>query len=165
MSFGGGKSAVRVVWGVFFVFVVCVVVVFCLCLYLCLCFVVVVAPLVGQDGALQHIEKTLQARGEPGPDGDPRRLLEFGAWLSPTFPRPDVSFSIWGCCTWVWHKFQELGLRRFWSLVPFAKVPFWYMFLSHSHMSMGQHSTTRMCTPGKESFPFPRATHVGGSFF
>ena len=27
---------------------------------------------------------------------------------------------------WVWRKIKQLGLRRFWSLVPFAKVPFWY---------------------------------------
>ena len=28
---------------------------------------------------------------------------------------------------WVWLNIKELGLRRCWSLVPFTKVPFWYM--------------------------------------
>ena len=35
---------------------------------------------------------------------------------------------------WVWLKIKGLGLRRCWSLVPFTKVPFWYMLLSHSYM-------------------------------
>ena len=36
---------------------------------------------------------------------------------------------------WLWLKIKDRGLRRFSSLVPIAKVPFWYMFLSHSHIS------------------------------
>ena len=32
------------------------------------------------------------------------------------------------CVKCVWLKVKELGLRRFESLVPFTRVPFWYMF-------------------------------------
>ena len=37
---------------------------------------------------------------------------------------------------WVWLKIKELGLRKFWSLVPFAKVTLWYMFWSRSPIPM-----------------------------
>ena len=36
--------------------------------------------------------------------------------------------------TWLWLKIKELGLRKFQSLVPFTKVPCWYIYLTHSHM-------------------------------
>ena len=29
---------------------------------------------------------------------------------------------------WVWLKINQEGLRRFWSMVPLARVPFWYRF-------------------------------------
>ena len=29
---------------------------------------------------------------------------------------------------WVWLKIKELGLRRFWSMFPLARVPVWYRF-------------------------------------
>ena len=35
----------------------------------------------------------------------------------------------------VWLKIKDLGLRRFQFLVACAKVPFWYIYLSHSHES------------------------------
>ena len=35
-------------------------------------------------------------------------------------------------CTWVWLKFKQ-ELRRFWSMVPLTRVPFWYRFFeSHT---------------------------------
>ena len=33
--------------------------------------------------------------------------------------------------TWVRLKIKQLRLRRLESLVPFTKVPFWYIYLSH----------------------------------
>ena len=38
---------------------------------------------------------------------------------------------------WLWLKIKEPGLRRFYSLVPFTKGPFWYIYLSHSHVASG----------------------------
>ena len=34
------------------------------------------------------------------------------------------------------HKVKEPGLRRLKSLVPFSKVPFWYICLRHCHMGV-----------------------------
>ena len=37
---------------------------------------------------------------------------------------------------WQWLKIKELGLRRFWSMLPLARVPFWNSgFLSHSQFT------------------------------
>ena len=30
---------------------------------------------------------------------------------------------------WVWLKIKPEGLRRFWSMFPLARVPFWYRLL------------------------------------
>ena len=30
--------------------------------------------------------------------------------------------------TWVWLKIKKQGLRRFWSMFPLTRVPFWYRF-------------------------------------
>ena len=35
---------------------------------------------------------------------------------------------------WAWLKVKELGLCRFLFLVPFVKMPFWYMNLSHGYL-------------------------------
>ena len=36
---------------------------------------------------------------------------------------------------WVWLKIKPEGLRRFWSMFPLTRVPFWnFGFLSHSHV-------------------------------
>ena len=35
---------------------------------------------------------------------------------------------------WVWLKITQEGLRRFWSMFPLARVPFWYRLLSHGHV-------------------------------
>ena len=29
---------------------------------------------------------------------------------------------------WVWLKINQQGLRRFWSIFPLTRVPFWYRF-------------------------------------
>ena len=29
---------------------------------------------------------------------------------------------------WVWLKIKQEGLRRFWSMFPLTRVPFWYRF-------------------------------------
>ena len=29
---------------------------------------------------------------------------------------------------WVWLKIQQEGLRRFWSIFPLTRIPFWYQF-------------------------------------
>ena len=31
-------------------------------------------------------------------------------------------------CIWVWLKTKQEGLRRFWSMFPLTRVPFWYRF-------------------------------------
>ena len=37
---------------------------------------------------------------------------------------------------WVWLNIEELGLRRFSALVPFAKVPFWYLFFEPQRLNV-----------------------------
>ena len=29
---------------------------------------------------------------------------------------------------WLWVKIEQEGLRRFWSMCPLTRVPFWYRF-------------------------------------
>ena len=44
---------------------------------------------------------------------------------------------------WVWLKIKELGLRGFWSLVPYTKVPFWYHFFEPQPYLSGLPSHTQ----------------------
>ena len=41
---------------------------------------------------------------------------------------------------WVWLKIKQEGLRRFWSMCPLTRVPFWYWFFepqpSHGDKTM-----------------------------
>ena len=56
-----------------------------------------------------------------------RSRLETGRGLLPFLALRSGAPPPEACCDkWVWLKIKELGLRGFSSLVPFAKVPFWY---------------------------------------
>ena len=40
--------------------------------------------------------------------------------------------------TWQWLKIKELGLRRFWSMLPVTRVPFLYRFFEpYPHLCAG----------------------------
>ena len=52
----------------------------------------------------------------------------------------------WGNLTmWLWLKIKELGLRRIYSLAPFAKGAIWYIYLSHSHVRLFLEDLLRRC--------------------
>ena len=39
-----------------------------------------------------------------------------------------MSVFVRGVERWVWLKITEEGQRRFWSMFPLTRVPFWYQF-------------------------------------
>ena len=44
----------------------------------------------------------------------------------PNHSKPPISWrEADGVVKWVWLRIKQLGLRRFWSLFPYTKVPFW----------------------------------------
>ena len=49
-------------------------------------------------------------------------LLHLGYWFSGSLV----------ATYWVWLKVKQPGLRRFWSMFPLTRAPFWYRFLSLS---------------------------------
>ena len=61
----------------------------------------------------------------------------------------------------VWLKVQELGLHRFWSLIPFTKGPFEYILLSHSHMP--QDKSTRKAADGAPPAPLLPPAAMGAA--
>ena len=61
--------------------------------------------------------------------------------------RPWVGFAK---VMWQWLKIKELGLRRFWSMFPLTRVPFWYWFFSHTHV---------VCPPLEQCIYLDRERH------
>ena len=50
---------------------------------------------------------------------------------------------------WVWLKFKQEGFRRFWSIFPLTRVPFWNsVFLRHSHMEQSEFKIWFLRRPG-----------------
>ena len=43
----------------------------------------------------------------------------------------------------MWLKIKQEGLRRFWSIFPLTRVPFWSGFLTHSHICSSIEFTER----------------------
>ena len=63
-------------------------------------------------------------------------------WTTTCGPFPDVLFFFGPTPSWSWLKVKELGqsagFRLWFHLI--TKLPFWYMFLSHSHFApLGNH--------------------------
>ena len=85
------------------------------------------------DGASAGASRLAGSGGAAG-----AALLGGGCALPPTELGGGGGWGGWGvgwvARSWVWLKIKEPGLRKFWSLVPFAKVPFRYMFFSHSQL-------------------------------
>ena len=52
-----------------------------------------------------------------GAPGDARRQMAMGQ-------HPNIRFN--PPLKWVWLKIKKQGLRRFWSMFPLTRVPFWY---------------------------------------
>ena len=96
---------------------------------------------------------------ECGNEPNPVPLKEPTSWtffggschFIPCISRAPASDQIRQTSKWAWLKIKDLGLRRFWSMFPLTRVPFWYRFFepqpSNDH-SLPDHQPfqTERCT-------------------
>ena len=62
---------------------------------------------------------------------------------------------------WVWLKIKQAGLRRFWSMFPLTRVPFWYWFFEPQPCVFFVTEVLRWLVPNGEHV-FAKGAHYCG---